>query len=92
MPHVLKEADKFYIGISTEHLSLKNGKSELEAKINLINTRNTRLSSEKKLNITEINFRGFIKKEKLNQATKSLKDLNKSPIIAAKNIMENIDL
>ena len=32
------------------------------------------------------------KKEKLNQATQSLKDLNKSPIIAAKNIMENIDL
>jgi|TARA_B100001996_G_scaffold99662_1_gene74662 LAO/AO transport system kinase len=32
------------------------------------------------------------KKEELNKATQSLKDLNKSPIIAAKNIMENINL
>ena len=43
--------DKFYIGISGEHYSIQNGKSYDEAVKNLIDTRNTKYSSDRSLKI-----------------------------------------
>ena len=83
-----KGIEELFNGIINKFIELEDDGSLLERKIDRYKVRVKNIIKDNLLN----EFWTSNKKEKLNQATKSLKNLNKSPMIAAKEIMEAIDL
>jgi putative protein kinase ArgK-like GTPase of G3E family len=75
-------------GIINKFIELEDDGSLLQRKIDRYKVRVKNIIKDNLLH----EFWTSNKKEKLNQATKSLKNLNKSPMIAAKEIIEAIDL
>ena len=83
-----KGIEELFNGIINKFIELEDDGSLLERKIDRYKVRVKNIIKDNLLN----EFWTSNKKEKLNQATKSLKNLNKSPMIAAKEIIEAIDL
>lgn len=83
-----KGIEELFNGIINKFIELEDDGSLLERKIDRYKVRVKNIIKDNLLH----EFWTSNKKEKLNQATKSLKNLNKSPMIAAKEIMEAIDL
>jgi len=83
-----KGIEELFNGIINKFLELEDNGNLLQRKIARYKVRVKNIIKDNLLN----EFWTSNKKEKLNQATKSLKNLNKSPMIAAKEIMEAIDL
>jgi len=83
-----KGIEELFNGIINKFLELEDDGNLLQRKIDRYKVRVKNIIKDNLLN----EFWTSNKKEKLNQATKSLKNLNKSPMIAAKEIMEAIDL
>ena len=75
-------------GIINKFIELEDDGSLLQRKIDRYKVRVKNIIKDNLLH----EFWTSNKKERLNQATKSLKNLNKSPMIAAKEIIEAIDL
>jgi len=83
-----KGIEELFNGIINKFIELEDDGSLLERKIDRYKVRVKNIIKDNLLH----EFWTSNKKEKLNQATKSLKNLNKSPMIAAKEIIEAIDL
>ena len=83
-----KGIEELFNGIINKFIELEDDGSLLQRKIDRYKVRVKNIIKDNLLN----EFWTSNKKEKLNQATKSLKNLNKSPMIAAKEIIEAIDL
>jgi len=83
-----KGVEELFNGIINKFIELEDDGSLLERKIDRYKVRVKNIIKDNLLH----EFWTSNKKEKLNQATKSLKNLNKSPMIAAKEIIEAIDL
>jgi len=83
-----KGVEELFNGIINKFIELEDDGNLLQRKIDRYKVRVKNIIKDNLLN----EFWTSNKKEKLNQATKSLKNLNKSPMIAAKEIMEAIDL
>ena len=83
-----KGIEELFNGIINKFIELEDDGNLLQRKIDRYKVRVKNIIKDNLLN----EFWTSNKKEKLNQATKSLKNLNKSPMIAAKEIIEAIDL
>ena len=83
-----KGIDELFNGIINKFIELEDDGSLLQRKIDRYKVRVKNIIKDNLLH----EFWTSNKKERLNQATKSLKNLNKSPMIAAKEIIEAIDL
>ncbi len=83
-----KGIEELFNGIINKFIELEDDGSLLQRKIDRYKVRVKNIIKDNLLH----EFWTSNKKEKLNQATKSLKNLNKSPMIAAKEIIEAIDL
>jgi len=83
-----KGIKELFNGIINKFIELEDDGSLLQRKIDRYKVRVKNIIKDNLLH----EFWTSNKKEKLNQATKSLKNLNKSPMIAAKEIIEAIDL
>ena len=83
-----KGIEELFNGIVNKFIELEDDGSLLQRKIDRYKVRVKNIIKDNLLH----EFWTSNKKEKLNQATKSLKNLNKSPMIAAKEIIEAIDL
>ena len=83
-----KGVEELFNGIINKFIELEDDGSLLQRKIDRYKVRVKNIIKDNLLH----EFWTSNKKEKLNQATKSLKNLNKSPMIAAKEIIEAIDL
>jgi len=83
-----KGIEELFNGIINKFIELEDDGSLLQRKIDRYKVRVKNIIKDNLLH----EFWTSNKKERLNQATKSLKNLNKSPMIAAKEIIEAIDL
>jgi len=83
-----KGVEELFNGIINKFIELEDDGNLLQRKIDRYKVRVKNIIKDNLLH----EFWTSNKKEKLNQATKSLKNLNKSPMIAAKEIIEAIDL